>query len=331
LIPGVDFQRKTNCTLLDNLKGQKTEKNTAAFTTTVLLVITLSVTPAGGEESTLITTPPACPTCCEVLKPYPGISADELMKITYYLKYSKFARDYKSAGFAKLIPPHAPSRTKEWRRFRIILNQKEEEVDYKDLLIILGPHNMKGLSILTWTYLDSTKDQEVWMWLPSLRKVRRMSQSEEADPFLGSEFTTEDISTRRWESEIYKMVGGGKFKGYTAHSNNKMYQMDTDCYVIEAKPKRKDGYYSRRIIWLNKQSAAFIFADIYDPGGRKWKTHFKNYAVWENGCIPNTLWEGENQFTHHRTTIGFKENHIQFNTDLPETFFSQKTLMRSKW
>ena len=253
------------------------------------------------------------------------------MKISYYLKYSKFARDYKSAGFAKLIPSRGPSRTKEWRRFRIILDQTDKEIDYKDLLIILGPQNTKGVSVLTWTYLDPRKDQETWIWLPSLRKVRRMSQSEEADPFLGSEFTTEDISTRRWESETYTLIGEKKFKGYTAHSNNKPYQKDTDCYVIEAKPKRKDWYYSRRIIWLNKQSGAFVFADIYDPGGRKWKTTFKNHVVWENGCIPHNLWEGENQFTHHRTTIGFKENHIQFNSDLPETFFSQKTLMRSKW
>ena len=253
------------------------------------------------------------------------------MKISYYLKYSKFARDYKSAGFAKLLPSRGPSRTKEWRRFRIILNQGDKGIDYKDLLLILGPQNMKGISVLTWTYLDPRKDQEIWMWLPSLRKVRRMSQSEEADPFLGSEFTTEDISTRRWESETYTMVSEKKFKGYTDHSNRKVYQKNTDCYVIEAKPKRKGWYYSRRIIWINKQSAAFVFADIYDSEGRKWKTAFKNHVVWENSCIPHTLWEGENQFTHHKTTIGFKENHIEFNTDLPETFFSQKTLMRSKW
>jgi hypothetical protein len=266
-----------------------------------------------------------------VLKPYPGISADELMKITYYLKYAKFARDYKSAGFARLIPTSGPSRTKEWRRYRIVLNKRNKLIDYKDLLIILGPQNMKGFSVLTWTYTDPQKDQEVWMWIPSLRKVRRISQSEEADPFLGSEFTTEDISTRRWESETYRMIGEEKFDGYTSHSNSTLYQKDTECYVIEAKPRKKKWYYSRRIMWINKQSAVFLFSEMYDPAGRQWKTTFKNHAVWENGCIPNTLWEGENQFTHHQTTIGFMESHIQFNTGLHETLFSQKTLMRSKW
>ena len=65
-----------------------------------------------------------------------------------------------------------------------------------------------------------------------------MSQSEEADPFLGSEFTTEDISTRRWESETYTMIGEEKFNGYTSHSNNILYQKDTECYIIEAKPRK---------------------------------------------------------------------------------------------
>ena len=140
-----------------------------------------------------------------------------------------------------------------------------------------------------------------------------------------------DISTRRWESETYSMVGEKSFNGYTAHSDNTLYQKDASCYVIEAKPRKKKWYYSRRIVWLDKQSAAFLFSEIYDPAGRKWKTFFKNYVVWENGCIPHILWEGENQFTHHRTIIGFKEAHIQFNTDLHENLFSQKTLMRSKW
>ena len=92
------------------------------------------------------------------------------MKITYYLKYAKFARDYKSAGFAKLIPKNGPLRTKEWRRYRIVLNQRNEAIDYKDLLVILGPQNIKGLSILTWTYIDRRKTRKYGYGSPVLER-----------------------------------------------------------------------------------------------------------------------------------------------------------------
>ena len=106
-----------------------------------------------------------------------------------------------------MVPRDGPVRSRYWRRYRIILNKISEDIDYKDLVLILGPQNLKGLSVLTWTYRDPEKEQEVWTWIPSLRKVRRLSPSEEADPFMGSDFTTEDISTRKWEDETYRMVG----------------------------------------------------------------------------------------------------------------------------
>jgi hypothetical protein len=76
-----------------------------------------------------------------------------------------------------MIPGDGPVRSRYWRRYRIILNKISEEIDYKDLVLILGPQNLKGLSVLTWTYRDPEKEQEVWTWIPSLRKVRRLSPS----------------------------------------------------------------------------------------------------------------------------------------------------------
>ena len=283
-----------------------------------------------GAES-LTPVPPACPTCCETLKPYPGITADELMKIKYNVKYTKFAQDYRGYGYFKYGPSGGPVRSRYWNRYRIILNRKSPEIDYKDLIILLGPQIVKGLSVLTWTYLDPEKDQEIWVWLPNLRKVRRMSQSEEADPFWGTDFTTEDVSTRRWEDETYKMVGEKKFPGHFSFFSEKMYYENADCYVVEGKPTKKDWYYSKRIMWLNKDFGGLIYDEVYDNEGKKSKSILKVYETRENGCIPQIFLEAEDQITHHKTVIGFNREDIIFNTDMSEGFFSQKTLMRSKW
>lgn len=306
-------------------------KRASLFLVVFLMLAVISGSAVWGKETKLKTTPPACPTCCEVTKPYPGISADDLMKINIDIKFTKFAQDYKGIGFVKLINKKGFTRTRKWGRYRILLNKRSEVIDYKDLVIILGPENIKGLSVLTWTYLDPQKDQEVWLWLPSLRKIRRVSQSEEDDPFMGSEFTTEEMSTRKWEDETYKMIGEKKFGGYLSEYNGKTYYKDTDCYVLEAKPKRKEWYYSKRVIWLDKRHAGLIFDEVYDPAGRKWKTFLKEYGMWENGCLPQLFLEGKDQFTGHMSVIGFKEENIKFNSNLKESFFTERTLMRSKW
>ena len=296
-----------------------------------LAVVVICSSASKAEETKLTPIPPACPTCCEVTKPYPGISADDLMRINLYVKFTKFSQDYKGIGFVKLVNKKGFARTRDWGRYRISLNKKSDVFDYKDLVVILGPQNIKGLSVLNWTYLDPKKARETWLWLPSLRKVRRVSDSEADDPFMGSEFTTEEMSTRKWEDETYKMVGEKKFNGYTAEFNGKTYSKDTDCYVLEAQPKRKEWYYSKRVVWLDKRFAGLVFDEVYDPAGRRWKTFIKDYAIWENGCLPQLFLEGKDQLTDHVTVIGFEEKDIKFNSDLKESFFTERTLMRSKW
>jgi len=253
------------------------------------------------------------------------------MKIETYVKYTKFAHDYKGIGLIKLVDKKGFTRTRDWGRFRIVLNKRSDVFDYKDLVVILGPQNIKGLAVLTWNYLDPMKDQEVWLWLPSLRKVRRISQSEADDPFMGSEFTTEEMSTRKWEDETYRMIGEKVFGGYAAMTNGNTYYKDKSCYVVEAVPRRQDWYYSKRIVWLDKDFAGLVFDEVYDPAGRKWKTFVKEYAVWESGCIPQLFLEGRDEFTGHVTAIMFEKEKIAFNSGLEENFFTEKTLMRSKW
>jgi len=303
-----------------------------------LLLIGLLVLPGilsvsqGWSESSLPSPIPAeCPSCCETLKPNDDLSADDLMRIHYVVKYTKFSQDYTGIGTFKLINNKGLTRTREWGRYRILLHNRSDVYDYKDLVVILGPQNIKGLSVLSWTYLDPKRDQDVWLWLPSLRKIRRISQSEEDDTFMGSEWTTEEVSTRKWEDETYTKLEDKKFPGYTSNFNNNTYHKDTECYVIEAKPKRKDWYYSKRIVWLDKRFGGLIFDEVYDNAGRKWKVFLKEYGIWDTGCFPQTFLEAANLHTKNYTIVSFEEKDIKFNTDLKEGFFTERTLMRSKW
>jgi hypothetical protein len=306
-------------------------KSTLHWSTLLLTLSLLYTSTSWGENTSLTPLPPACPTCCETLKPAPGISADDLMKIKYFVKYTKFAQDYSGIGAFKLINRREFVRTREWRRYRILLDNRSDIFDYKDLVVIVEPDNIRGVAVLSWTYRDPQKDRETWLWLPSLRRVRKASQNETDTPFMGSEWTTEEVSTRKWVDETYTLLGEKKLGGHTSLSNNKIYHKDTECYVIEAKPKRKEWYYSKRIAWLDKGFGGLIFDEVYDNAGRKQKVILKQYALWDNGCIPQTFLEISNLLTGNLTVVSFHDKDIKFNSGLKEDFFVEKTLMQSKW
>ena len=262
-------------------------------------------------------------------KPYEGISADELMKIKYHIKYTKFAQDYQSTGDVWLISKGGFKRHRKFLRSRIILNRESDGMDYKDMVVFTEPASAKGLAILTWTYINPKKEQDAWLWLPSLRKIRRISQSQADDSFMGTDFTTEEITLRRWEDETYEIIENKKFEGYHSEFTGKTYYEGLDCYVVEAKPKRKDWYYSKRVVWIDKNTGASIFDEIYDPVERKARTLFREYQEYQKGYLPQTLLECKDLRTGHMTVITFDE--IKFDSGLKEGLFTEKTLMRSKW
>ena len=126
------------------------------------------------------------------------------------------------------------------------------------------------------------------------------------------------------------MLGEEKFKGYHSDFTKKTYYQGADCYVVEARPKRKDWYYSKRIVWINKKTGASIFDEIYDQLGRKVRTIFREYrSLPENQCLLQVFLECKDLRTGHKTIITFDE--IKFNQGLDERFFTEKTLMRTKW
>lgn len=148
---------------------------------------------------------------------------------------------------------------------------------------------------------------------------------------MGTEWTTEEVSTRKWEDEIYTNLGDQTFDGYTSLYNKKTYYKNTDCYVIEAKPKRTEWYYSKRISRLDKRFGGLIFDEVYDNAGRKSRVFLKDYTQLQNGCIPQTFLELVNLMNGNLTVVDLNKENIKFNTGLKESFFIETTLMQSKW
>lgn len=267
----------------------------------------------------------------KVYKPQEGMTADQVMQIEYFVKYTKFAHDAQFYGKAYFVDKSGDVREKETARQRITLGRKSDDIAYKDLVIFTSPQ-VKGLGTLTWTYMNPKKQQDSWLWVPSLKKIRKISAANAADSFMGSDFTTEDILTRRFEDETYTMIGSENFKGYACEFDKKTYYSGTPCFVIECKPKLAPWYYSKRVVWADKSTGGGIYEEMYDAKGKIFKTIFKSFQIFKvNGQdYPiQVLLEGKDLRTGHRTDI--TNDDVKLDKGLSEELFTERALMQSRW
>jgi hypothetical protein len=267
-----------------------------------------------------------------VYKPTEGMSADEIMRIKYFNKYALFAHDLAYTGKAYFIDKSGSVRERGTSRKRINLGRKSDGIAYKDLTVFTSPTQVKGLCSLSWSYLDPNRDQDIWVWLPSLKRIRKVSQAASDDSFLGSDFTVEDISTRRFEDETYKLAKEENFTGYTSDFKKQTYYKDTPCYVIEATPKRAGWYYVKRLVWIDKAYGNNIFEEKYDAKGNKFQTIFRLYERQNvNGqeYLVQMYLEGKDLRTGHETEI-INET-VKIDQGMSEEELSEATLSRSRW
>ncbi len=262
--------------------------------------------------------------------PDEGMSVDDYTRLWYHLKYGKDCNDYYSHGWVIKKDKRGYLRKQEWLRSMIILRRQSDGIDFKDLVTVVNPQNVKGLSVLTWTYIDPRKDQEVWLWLPSLRKIRRISQSEGDDSFIGADSTYDEVMTRKWEDETYTMIGEERFTGYHSWYTDKTYYEGLPCYVIEATTKKKGWYYTKRRVFFEKDSALNVYEDYYDETGERFKTIFRLWSEQpETKYRTYLLPEFTNLRERHSSSLPIED--IKFDQGLEENVFSERMLMRSKW
>lgn len=260
-----------------------------------------------------------------------GMSADEIMRIKYHNKYSLFAEDYRSTNEIFYVDPSGLVRTKKALRQRIVKGG-EDGLSYKDVIVVTYPTQVKGLAILTWTYEDPDKDQQTWLYLPSLKKVRKISASQDDDSFMGSDFTVQEVSTREFKDETYKLIGEKNFPGYKFEHTGEVKFKGSPCIVIEATSAKPRWYYDKRIVWMDKETGGNIFEEYYDRNGKLFKTIFRGWVLWDvdgKKYPTQTELEVKDLRTGHRTVI--LNDNVEYDRGVSENDFTVKALMRSRW
>jgi hypothetical protein len=188
---------------------------------------------------------------------------------------------------------------------------KDYGKDEKKIFYFEKPADVKGVTFLTWQYDDSKRDDDRWLYLPALKKSRRISGSSKNDYFMGTDFTYDDLGGRAVDEENHKLLKEENLNG-------------TPCWVVQTISKDPKDIYGKRIAWIRQDCLIAAKVDYYDRKQRLLKTLVRSQFVLKDGIWTAMGMKMNNVQEKHQTII--KTISIEYNIELPANFFTVSTL-----
>ncbi len=169
-----------------------------------------------------------------------------------------------------------------------------EGYHYKETLHpLIEPFDLKGVGFTYYRYLEPAKQDDSWLYLPSLRRVRRLSTAQRSDALFGQD--TDQDSYAGYSGSIawmdWKLVGEKEVLGafHTHHYPAKWAEGAADwafddvwekrsVYVVEGVSKLPQYAFSKRVLYVDKEIYQVPYSDMYDRGGELWKVWINNFG-----------------------------------------------------
>lgn len=184
----------------------------------------------------------------------------------------------------------------------------------KSMSIFDEPADVKGTAFLTFSH--AIKPDEQWLYLPALKRVKRINSKNKSGPFMGSEFAYEDIASQEVEKYTYKYLRDETLNGI-------------DCFVIERYPAYEHSGYTRQVVWINKAEYRPEKVVFYDRKNSLLKTlTYDGYQQYLDKFWRADQMYMENHQTGKSTMLTWSD--YQFRTGLEDRDFNKNSLKRAK-
>jgi len=178
--------------------------------------------------------------------------------------------------------------------------------DNSTLVRFLSPANVRGTGFL------SVKDDD-WLYLPALRKVRRIATKEKGGSFMGSDFSYDDVGGYSWEEDFHSKLLGTEPYG------------ERDCYVLELVPKNpEDISHSKLKKWIDKGNFYTVKTEYYDKHGDLVKIMYLSEFEKIEGLWIAKRMEMRSVQKGSKTIIVTKETEV--NPEIPGRMFTTRQL-----
>ena len=237
-------------------------------------------------------------------------TADEIMQQDFLA--SKVGDSTQDATF-RLVNAQGQERVRETTGETKLL---PGTTDNRRFVAFNSPADIRGTKTLLIEHANA--DDDIWIYLPAMKKVRRLVASNKKDSFVGTDFSYGDVIGHKVDDWNHKLVGEEKFGEF-------------DCWVIESTPKTAQiagtSGYSKRISWIDKRSYIAAKTDIFDAQG----TFLKRLIQQDIQEVDpkNRRWQAmrliaENAQTQHKTIIELKN--FKANVGVSDAVFTPQAL-----
>ena len=202
---------------------------------------------------------------------------------------------------------------KESRRTLMIttLEVVDESVGDKSLVVFDNPNDIKGTALLSHANILDPDDQ--WLFLPALKRVKRISSANKSGPFVGSEFAFEDFTALELNKYDYNFLREEQVDGI---------KMD----VVERTPRYENSGYTRQVSWVDQDVYQVRKVEFYDRRGDLLKTLTLNDYREYDGVWRSQRMEMVNHQTGKSTDFIYGE--YRFDVGLDEGDFVKGRLAR---
>jgi len=121
----------------------------------------------------------------------------------------------------------------------------------KSIMFFTSPADVKNTSFMNWSYDDASKNDDMWIYLPALKKVKRISSDSKSDYFMGSDFTYDDLGDRKVDDDTHSILREETIEG-------------VKYWVIKSVSKDEDYMYSKTIAWIRQDNYIGLKKEFYD-------------------------------------------------------------------
>ena len=180
----------------------------------------------------------------------------------------------------------------------------------KSLVIFDSPRDVAGTKLLTFSHKVEEDDQ--WIYLPALKRAKRIASRNKSGPFVGSEYSYEDMTPQEVEKFTYR------------YDRDEVYE-SMDCFVVERFPVDKNSGYSRQVVWVDKEEYRIWKIDFYD---RK-DSHLKTLTNADYKLYLEKHWRPhESEMQNHQTgkSTALRYQGFEFQTGLSDRDFNKNRL-----
>ena len=197
------------------------------------------------------------------------------------------------------------------RRMRFKVLEVRGDGD-KSLFVFDEPPDVRGTALLTHAHVNTPDDQ--WLYLPALKRVKRINAARRSGSFMGSEFSYEDMSSHEVDEYTYKYLRDEPCGELT-------------CTVIEQAPLDKKSGYSRKLVWQDTGELRTWKVELYDRRG----SHLKTLTLAGYRQYLDRYWRaGEQTMVNHLTGAStvLEWTDFRFRTNLDDGEFTRTALRR---